>query len=96
MNAAQFSSDGKLLFSGGADGHIRVWRLETGEFVRSIVRNGFGINVMELSPKLGVIAYGGSNGVMRSVPINENGSEIELWNGGPPVLAVTIDESLSK
>ena len=67
--------------SGGADGHIRVWRLETGEFVRSIVRNGFGINVMQLSPKLGVIAYGGSNGVMRSVPIDQNGTEIELWNG---------------
>ena len=31
--------------------------------------------------------------MMRSVPIDQNGTEIELWNGGPPVLAVTIDES---
>ncbi len=96
VNAAQFSGDGLYVYSGGADGHIRLWRLTTGEYLRSVVRNGFGINVMHLSPELNVLAYGGSNGMMRSISINADGPEIELWNGGPPVLAVTIDPQTKK
>ena len=96
VNTAQFSGDGRYVYSGGADGHIRLWRLATGEYLRSVVRNGFGINVMDLSPELNVLAYGGSNGMMRSISINADGPEIELWNGGPPVLAVTIDPQTKK
>ena len=96
VNAAQFSGDGLYVYSGGADGHIRLWKFTTGEYLRSVVRNGFGINVMHLSPELNVLAYGGSNGMMRSISINADGSEIELWNGGPPVLAVTIDPQTKK
>ena len=96
VNTAKFSGDGRYVYSGGADGHIRLWRLTTGEYLRSVVRNGFGINVMDLSPELNVLAYGGSNGMMRSISINADGPEIELWNGGPPVLAVTIDPQTKK
>ena len=96
VDAAQFSGDGLYVYSGGADGHIRLWKFTTGEYLRSVVRNGFGINVMHLSPELNVLAYGGSNGMMRSISINADGSEIELWNGGPPVLAVTIDPQTKK
>ncbi|NCW73763.1 MAG: hypothetical protein EBW06_04115 [Gammaproteobacteria bacterium] len=96
VNAAQFSGDGRYVYSGGADGHIRLWKLATGEYVRSVVKNGFGINVMHLSPRLNVLAYGGSNGVMRSITVHGDGPEIELWNGGPPVLAVTIDAETEK
>ena len=96
VNTAKFSGDGHYVYSGGADGHIRLWRLTTGEYLRSVVRNGFGINVMDLSPELNVLAYGGSNGMMRSISINADGPEIELWNGGPPVLAVTIDPQTKK
>ena len=96
VNTAQFSGDGRYVYSGGADGHIRLWRLTTGEYLRSVVRNGFGINVMDLSPELNVLAYGGSNGMMRSISISADGPEIELWNGGPPVLAVTIDPQTKK
>ncbi|MEC8307522.1 MAG: c-type cytochrome [Pseudomonadota bacterium] len=96
VNTAKFSGDGRYVYSGGADGHIRLWRLATGEYLRSVVRNGFGINVMDLSPELNVLAYGGSNGMMRSISINADGPEIELWNGGPPVLAVTIDPQTKK
>jgi cytochrome c len=96
VNAAQFSGDDRYVYSGGADGHIRLWKLATGEYVRSVVKNGFGINVMHLSPRLNVLAYGGSNGVMRSITVHGDGPEIELWNGGPPVLAVTIDAETEK
>ena len=96
VNTAQFSGDGRYVYSGGADGHIRLWRLNTGEYLRSVVKNGFGINVMDLSPELNVLAYGGSNGMMGSISISADGPEIELWNGGPPVLAVTIDPQTKK
>ena len=96
VNTAQFSGDGRYVYSGGADGHIRLWRLTTGEYLSSVVRNGFGINVMDLSPELNVLAYGGSNGMMGSISISADGPEIELWNGGPPVLAVTIDPQTKK
>jgi len=46
VNDVQFSADGKHLFSAGNDGHIRFWRVADGEYLRSIVRNGWGVNVM--------------------------------------------------
>ena len=96
VNAAQFSNDGESLYSAGSDGHIRLWDLSTGEYVRSIVKNGFGINVMHLSQELQVLAYGGSNGVMKSVSLDGERSNIDLWLGGPPVLAVSVDSASQK
>lgn len=96
VNAAQFSRDGESLYSAGSDGHIRLWNLSTGEYVRSIVKNGFGINVMHLSQELQVLAYGGSNGVMKSVSLDGARSNIDLWLGGPPVLAVSVDSASQK
>jgi cytochrome c len=91
VNAAQFMTDSNLLYSAGADGHVRLWNLETNQYVRSVVRNGFGVNVMALSPELNILAYGGSNGVMKTVALNGEGPEVDLWVGGPPVLALSID-----
>ena len=45
---------------------------------------------MALSDELNVLAYGGSNGVMKSVSLDESGPAIDLWVGGPPVLAIAI------
>lgn len=96
VNSAQFSNDGESLYSAGSDGHIRLWNLRTGEYVRSIVKNGFGVNVMHLSQELQVLAYGGSNGVMKSVSLDGEHSNIDLWLGGPPVLAVSVDSDSQK
>ena len=91
VNAAVFSDDDDFVYSAGSDGHIRQWRVDTGGYLRSIVRNGFGVNVLALSTDLNVLAYGGANGVMKSVSLDASGPDIELWVGGPPVLAVDID-----
>ncbi len=91
VNAALFSEDGRFIYSAGGDGHIRYWNASTGEYIRSPVRNGFGVNVMAVDHTLGVLAYGGANGVMKALSLDGSGSELELWLGGPPVLAVSID-----
>ncbi len=91
VNAAVFSDDDDFVYSAGSDGHIRQWRVDTGEYLRSVVKNGFGVNVLALSTDLNVLAYGGANGVMKSVSLDASGPDIELWVGGPPVLAVDID-----
>lgn len=96
VNSAQFSSDGESIYSAGSDGHIRLWNFNTGQYVRSIVKNGFGINVMHLSRELQVLVYGGSNGVMKSLSLDGVSPNINLWVGGPPVLAVTVDPTSKK
>ena len=96
VNAAQFMPNDDQIVSAGGDGHIRLWNISTGDYVRSLARNGFGINVMELSAELNVIAFGGSNGVMKSISMDNSGPSIDLWVGGPPVLAVSIDRASEK
>ena len=96
VNAAQFMPNDDQIVSAGGDGHIRLWNISSGEYVRSLARNGFGINVMELSAELNVIAFGGSNGVMKSISLDNSGPSIDLWVGGPPVLAVSIDRASEK
>jgi cytochrome c len=91
VNAALFSEDGRSIYSAGGDGHIRYWNASTGEYIRSPVRNGFGVNVMAIDYEVGVLAYGGANGVMKALNLDGSGSELELWLGGPPVLGVSID-----
>jgi len=91
VNAAVFSDNDDFVYSAGTDGHVRQWRVDTGEYLRSVVRNGFGVNVLALSTDLNMLAYGGANGVMKSVSLDASGPDIELWVGGPPVLAVDID-----
>ena len=96
VNAAQFMPNDDQIVSAGGDGHIRLWNISSGDYVRSLARNGFGINVMELSAELNVIAFGGSNGVMKSISLDNSGPSIDLWVGGPPVLAVSIDRASEK
>ena len=83
------------IVSAGGDGHIRCGTSVQGTMF-DLARNGFGINVMELSAELNVIAFGGSNGVMKSISLDNSGPSIDLWVGGPPVLAVSIDRASEK
>ena len=64
VNAVQFSDDDNYLYSAGQDGQIRYWRLASDEYLRSVVRNGWGISVFAIDETKDIVAFGSSDGVM--------------------------------
>ena len=58
----QFSRDMEHLYSAGYDGSIRRWLLSTGEYQRSLVRNGWGVSVFEIDEERDMLAYGTADG----------------------------------
>ena len=96
VNAAAFSEDGKFVYTAGYDGHIRYWRLSDKTFLRSIIRNGWGVNVMYVDETDGLIAYGTTDGAM---VIHDLGTDKELVRMGDervPVLSVAISPDKSQ
>ena len=53
----QFSNDGDYLYSAGQDGQIRYWRLASDEYLRSVVRNGWGISVFAIDETKDIVAW---------------------------------------
>lgn len=49
VNALAFSPDGKKLYSGGSNGHVKVWDIETGYEVNVLSRNAGNIRNISLS-----------------------------------------------
>ena len=64
VNAVQFSANNEYLYSAGYDGQIRYRRLQNDEYLRSPVRNGWGVSVFMVDEKADFMAYGGSDGQM--------------------------------
>ena len=64
VNVVQFSTDDAHLYSAGYDGHIRYWRVADGEYLRSVMRNGWGVNVMLADDTRNLLAYGSTDGAM--------------------------------
>ena len=62
VQSAQFIKNGSQIVSAGRDGHIRLWNLPEGRYVRSLVKNGWGINAMHIDEDLRFIAFGGAQG----------------------------------
>ena len=91
VHAAQFSSDGRSLYSAGADGRICLWDVRGARFLKSLVDNGWGINVLAVDEDLDLLAYGTANGVMRSASLSDGGRSVDYVAEGPPVLALALD-----
>jgi len=50
VNAVAMSVDGQTLLSGSDDNTIRVWDVETGQFIRSLNGHGYGVTSVAISP----------------------------------------------
>ncbi len=88
VNTVQFSSDMKHLYSGGHDGSIRRWLLETGEYQRSLIRNGWGISVFEIDEKRDMLAYGTADGGMYVVRFSDQRELLRFGEERVPVLSM--------
>ena len=86
VHAALFSNDGRALYSAGGDGHVRLWDVINARYVRSLVDNGWGINVLAIDEDRDWLAYGTANGAMRSI------SWIRAWNS---VFSVAASDALT-
>ena len=88
VNDVQFSDDGRYLYSAGYDGHVRYWQLSNDEYLRSVVKNGWGVNTMEVHEARGLIAYGTTDGAMMVVTIERGDEKLKLGEDRTPVLSL--------
>ena len=88
VNAVQFSDDGGFLYSAGYDGQVRYWRLATNEYLRSPVRNGWGVSTFIVDEPADVIAFGGSDGQMVVQRLSDETALLQLGDERVPVLSL--------
>ena len=88
VNGVQFSGDGQHFYSAGYDGQIRKWRLSDGEYLRSVVRNGWSVSVFTIDEVNDIVAYGSSDGTMNVERLSDGAEVMKLGDERVPVLAI--------
>ena len=96
VNDVQFSADNQHLFSAGYDGHIRYWRVSDGEYLRSFVRNGWGVNVMLADETRNILAYGSTDGAMVLMALDTGAEHLRMGEDRVPVLSVGMNLEASQ
>jgi cytochrome c len=88
VNMVRFSHDMKHLYSAGYDGSIRRWLMATGEYQRSLVRNGWGVSVFEIDEERDMLAYGTADGGMYVVRFSDQTELLRFGDERVPVLSL--------
>ena len=88
VNMVQFAPNGTHLYSAGYDGQIRYWKLSNGEYLRSVVRNGWSVSVMAVDEATDMIAFGSSDGTMNIERLSDGKGILRIGDERVPVLAV--------
>jgi len=96
VNAAAFSDNGDYVYTAGYDGHIRYWRLSDKTFLRSIIKNGWGVNVMYVDESAELIAYGTTDGAMVIHDLATDAELVRMGDERVPVLSVAISPDKSQ
>ena len=88
VNMVQFAPNGTHLYSAGHDGQVRYWKLSNGEYLRSIVRNGWSVSVMAIDEQSDMIAFGSSDGTMNIERLSDGKGIMRIGDERVPVLAI--------
>jgi WD40 repeat protein len=70
-----FSPDGNTLASGSWDNTIKLWNVETGQEIRTLSGNGYGVSSVSFSSDGKTLASGSGNLLFGSLD-----NTIKLWN----------------
>ena len=96
VNDVQFSADNAHLYSAGYDGHIRYWRASDGMYLRSVIRNGWGVNVMLADEARNLLAYGSTDGAMVIAALDTGQDLLRMGEDRVPVLSVGLNREASQ
>ena len=90
VNDATFSDDSKFAYTAGYDGHIRYWRIKDQTYLRSLIKNGWGINVMYLNEETGVLGFGSTDGAMVIHDFINDAEILRMGDERVPVLSLEV------
>ena len=88
VNNVQFSMNENEIYSAGYDGEVRVWDLKEDLYLRTLIKNGWGINVMKIDEAQDIIAYGTTDGVMVLERLSNGKKLIKMGTERTPVLSI--------
>ena len=88
VNTLAFAEGGKRLYSGSADGTIRIWDVATGQEQGRLVNHGFGINRLVIAPDDSWLAYGAVDGGTRIVDLETGAQIADFTLDRRPILAL--------
>eukprot|EP00668_Euglena_longa_P015509 GGOE01019596.1.p1 GENE.GGOE01019596.1~~GGOE01019596.1.p1 ORF type:complete len:639 (-),score=175.25 GGOE01019596.1:340-2256(-) len=89
ISSLVFSSDGRFLASGGAEGAIRLWDSATLTLVGSFMGHMDWVNCLAFSPNQQMLLSGGSNGTLRLWDVQKR-SEVRRFMASVGIEAVSF------
>lgn len=90
VNDATFSNNSKFAYTAGYDGHIRYWRIKDQTYLRSLIKNGWGINVMYLNEEKGLLGFGSTDGAMVIHDFKNDAEILRMGDERVPVLSLEV------
>ena len=86
--SVQYSKDNKYIYSSGYDGEIKLWKAENGEYIRPLIKNGWGISKFEIDEQRNFIAYGSTDGQISINRFDKDETILNIKEDRVPILSM--------
>ena len=86
--SVKYSKDNKYIYSSGYDGEIKMWEAKNGNYIRPLIKNGWGISVFEINEKKNFIAYGSTDGKIKIKKMKEDTLILKIGEDRTPILSM--------